>query len=608
MTSPARRVAAFAAALVSPLFALPVSAQVFDDSTRVADIDFAGALAFPEELLRTAILTTESRCANLALVPLCWFGVARDEQYVDPRVIGADAVRLRVLYYERGYREATVDVDSTRTADGLAIRFRIDEGEPVRVDTITFSGIDALEPELVRGLPLRAGMPLDLVASEATRDTLVARLRDRGHAAADVLTSYFIPSAQPHRAAVEYELLPGARYRFGTITIEGTSAVDSSVVRRMLTFRPGDVYSRRDLLESQRNLFSIDVFRHAEILETVEPFDTLADVTVRVIEGELHRVRVGFGLSTADYLNAEARWASLNFLGRARSLELRGRISNLLTAPLDLVPVFEEIDGIYQQVAGAVNIDFRQPWFFSARNALGAGLFAERVVVPQVFVRTGGGGYVSVSRLIGGDASLTLGYRPELTRLESDGDIIFCVNFVACEQSDIGVLRDPHWLAPVSAAFIRDRTNSLFSPTRGFRLRGEVELATALTGSEFAYARFLAEASAYRVLSPGVVLAARLAAGGARAMGEPGAGLGLHPQKRFYSGGANSVRGVAQYRLGPRLLTVSAAGDNAEGTLVRPIEDVWDGCRAQVVNAGTCDAAQLAQNSRDAFDVRPVGG
>ncbi|MGH7444371.1 MAG: BamA/TamA family outer membrane protein, partial [Longimicrobiales bacterium] len=247
-------------------------------------------------------------------------------------------------------------------------------------------------------------------------------------------------------------------------------------------------------------------------------------------------------------------------------------------------------------------------WFFSARNALGAGLFAERVVVPQVFVRTGGGAYVSVSRLIGGDASLTLGYRPELTRLESDGDIIFCVNFVACEQSDIGVLRDPHWLAPISAAFIRDRTNSLFSPTRGFRLRGEAELATALTGSEFAYARFLAEASAYRVLAPGVVLAARLAAGGARAMGEPGAGLGLHPQKRFYSGGANSVRGVAQYRLGPRLLTVSAAGDNAEGTLVRPIEDVWDGCTAQVVNAGTCDAAQLAQNSRDAFDVRPVGG
>src|SRR5690606_11536665 len=82
-----------------------------------------------------------------------------------------------------------------------------------------------------------------------------------------------------------------------------------------------------------------------------------------------------------------ARWASLNFLGRARRLELRGRVSNLLTAPLDRVPFFEVIDGVYRQVAGAVNADFRQPWFFSARNTLGAGLFAERVIVPDVFVR-----------------------------------------------------------------------------------------------------------------------------------------------------------------------------------------------------------------------------
>src|SRR5690606_16548153 len=168
-------------------------------------------------------------------------------------------------------------------------------------------------------------------------------------------------------------------------------------------------------------------------------------------------------------------------------------------------------DGVYRQVAGAVNADFRQPWFFSARNTLGAGLFAERVIVPNVFVRTGGGGYTSVGRLIGRDASLTLAYRPELTSLESEDDIIFCVNFVACEESDIDVLRNRHWLAPLSLIFVRDRSNSLLAPTQGFRLRAEAELATSYTGSEFAYSRIFGEATLYRPLRPGVILAARVA-------------------------------------------------------------------------------------------------
>lgn len=601
------RVAALITVLAAGLLARPLDAQVVDDSARIADVELRGVEAFDEALLRAAIVTSDSRCAVSALAPLCWLGIGREEQYVDPRVIEADALRLRIYYYERGYRDAAVSVDTTRTRDGLDVEFIIEEGRPVRVDTVTFSGLDEPPSDLISGLPLRPGMPLDLVASEATRDTLIMRLRDRGYAAADVLTSYFIPSDEPYSSFVEYELIAGDRHRFGSVTVEGNVAVDSSVVRRMLVFRPGDVYSRSDLLESQRNLFSLDVFRHAEIVPAIEPFDTIADVTVRVIEGDLHRVRVGFGLSTADYLNAEARWASLNFLGRARRLELRGRVSNLLTAPLDLVPFFEELDGVYRQVAGAVNADFRQPWFFSARNTLGAGLFAERVIVPNVFVRTGGGGYTSISRQIGGDASLTLAYRPELTSLESEDDIIFCVNFVACEESDIDVLRNRHWLAPLSLVFARDRSNSLLAPTRGFRLRAEAELATSYTGSEFAYSRLFGEATLYRPLTPGVILAARVAGGTTNVIEELGAGLGLHPQKRFYSGGANTVRGVAQYRLGPRLLTV-----NAVERLARPDsagEVRWDGCSAQSINAGTCDATVLAEmHGEDAFEVRPTGG
>jgi hypothetical protein len=103
----------------------------------------------------------------------------------------------------------------------------------------------------------------------------------------------------------------------------------------------------------------------------------------------------------------------------------------------------------------------------------------------------------------------------------------------------------------------------------------------------------LGEISAYHDPFSGVVIATRLRSGWARAVGEPGEGLGLHPQKRFFAGGPNSVRGFAQYRLGPKLLTVDAAR-----VLTRPAEQGGAGCTAHEINAGDCDVSRWQPNGR----------
>jgi outer membrane protein insertion porin family/translocation and assembly module TamA len=79
--------------------------------------------------------------------------------------------------------------------------------------------------------------------------------------------------------------------------------------------------------------------------------------------------------------------------------------------------------------------------------------------------------------------------------------------------------------------------------------------------------------------------------------------LGLHPQKRFFAGGPNSVRGFAQYRLGPKLLTVDAAG-----VLAVPADSGGAGCSAQQINAGMCDVTTLARERPGELEVHPVGG
>jgi outer membrane protein assembly factor BamA len=124
-----------------------------------------------------------------------------------------------------------------------------------------------------------------------------------------------------------------------------------------------------------------------------------------------------------------------------------------------------------------------------------------------------------------------------------------------------------------------------------------------MTASDFSYVRLVGDITDYHTFTRGLVMAARLRHGWARALGGQDSTLGVHPQKRFFAGGPNSIRGYAQYRLGPKLLTIDAAG-----RLARPVAENGAGCAAQSINDGSCDVQPLAEDMPDVFEVRPVGG
>jgi outer membrane protein assembly factor BamA len=317
-------------------------------------------------------------------------------------------------------------------------------------------------------------------------------------------------------------------------------------------------------------------------------------------------VRYGIGLNTAEALNAEGTWTSRNFSGGARRLEVRGKISNVAGGPLAGIPFMETKRGKYAKLNGSLSIDFLQPWFFGPTNTLGLGVYVQRQSFPGVFVQTSEGAYVTFNRSLGPGTNISFGYRPELTAIDADDARIFCENLTVCDQAtqsqDIKVLSSPHWLAPLTVSFARDHSNSLFMPTSGSILRVDGEFAARGTASDFSYWRLVAELAEYRELLPGVVLALRARPGFVKALSEATAGLGVHPQKRFFAGGPNSVRGFAQYQLGPKVLTVDAARFLWQDSTANPPRGI---CSLEAIQDGSCDASSLGSG---AFDVRPVGG
>lgn len=565
---------------------------------------FKGNQAFSDNVLRDAIVTRATRCRSLALLPACWFGYARDRRFLDERVLEQDVLRLQVFYQRRGYRESTVAPEMQRTDRGVRLVLHIEEGRPVRVSEVQVTGKpEDGPPELASELPLQEGDVFDLFAFEGSRDSLSARLRNAGYIYSEVLANYSISHESRLTARVQYDIVPGKAVRFGSVDVTGTDRVPAGFVKSRLTFGPGDEFREKELLRSRQNLFGINVFSHVEIEPAdVSDQDTVIPVTVRVQEGLTRRVRTGVGLSTAECFNAEGRWTNRNFMGGARWLELRGRVSNVLAESLGGFPCFDTGTGIYSQLSGSLAAEFTQPWFLGWNNALSTGVFMERRSVPDVFVRTAVGAQVSLRRTIGRRAVLSLGYSPELTRLDAKSDVFFCISHVACSEDEIEMIQEPHWLAPVKLSFQQDRSNAIFAPTAGHILRMDLEHASGGTGSDFKFSRIVGEFSAYRMLTEEAVGAFRLRSGLAQAISglDGERGLGLHPQKRFFAGGANSVRGFAQSRLGPKILTVDAAN-----VLAADPEDGGAGCTGASINDGTCDPRPLSARRLEA---RPVGG
>jgi outer membrane protein assembly factor BamA len=250
-----------------------------------------------------------------------------------------------------------------------------------------------------------------------------------------------------------------------------------------------------------------------------------------------------------------------------------------------------------------------QPAFLQRpKNSLGIGAFAQRRSIPAVVIDRGYGGNLTFTRSVGFRAPVSASYRFEVTRVEAGGPY-FCVYFGVCDTTTINALRSRERLSPVSLLGQVDRSDVPLNPTRGYTARAEIEHAATYTLSDYAFSRVTGEGTLYSRLGPrSNVLAMHLRLGFVRA--ELGTTQGvLHPRTRFYSGGANSVRGFGENQLGPRILTLPQQylihATNPDGT---PCDVTSRAVRFCDPNTAADSGGTHGRVNDTKFTPRPLGG
>ncbi len=590
-------------AAVLAVCALPgeTAAQTIRDP-RVASLEFEGNETFSDSELYAAIETERTRCLTVLLWPICaltdWGFVHRRGYLADQGVL-RDRLRLEGFYRFRGFLQARVDTFVNREADRVRIRFDIEEGFATPIDSLTISGLPDAMPTNAARRHLRTGPGdrFDQVRLEAGKDSLVHGLRELGYIDALVLQDALIPRGEGG-AQVRLDVSHGSRYRVGEIRVVGGEAIGEGVVRRFIRIGPGEFYQQSRLDDSQRDLFALDAVRFASI-QPQAVSDSVVDVVVQITPASTRAARGGLGWSTDECFQTEARLTHRNLFGGAKRLALRAQLGNLFAqqiggafpcSDVGQAPEFRTLNFLGEA-------ELAIPTFFGGRNSFRARLYGERESVPDVFIREEVGADLSVTRRLRRRMTATLGYRPAFTGFDQrSADIFFCVNFGFCTPEDIETVTQARWLAPLTLSWLYNRTNDPLQPTSGFYLAAELERAERFTGSDYRYVRLIVQAADFSPLEPGLVFGARIRMG----LVEPTAGPFMvagaqreadviHPSKRFFAGGSQSVRGFAQNLLGPRVL----------------VADQMEDCPDEILEP--C-AARLAKEDPGAFVERPIGG
>jgi len=550
--------------LVAVFAAAPLAAQQ-EQQRVVRGLSFEGNHAIDDYTLSTAIGTSNSSWFARAF-PIRLLGLG-EKRYFNELEFRRDVIRLLLLYRQSGYMNAVIDTLVRREGRDVYLKFRIYEGDPVRLATLDMLGVDSILDvrRLKRDLPLQEGDPFNRALFQASADTVVSRLKNLGYPYADILRNYDVDVAAL-RAVATLEALPGPRMRVGQVLISGVEKVDTGTLRRMLSVRAGDRFRQDQLYLTQRDLYGLGMFRSVNVVladTTPPPGDSTVRVVVRVSEAPRHRIRAGAGYGSLDCFRVQSGWTAYDFLGGARSLDLTGQLSKLGVG----VPANS---GFKENVCHPLHDDptsdtanynatltLRQPAFLSPRHTASFAIFAERRSEFKAYTRQAVGANLAVTFNARRDVPVTVGYGYSVGRTTAD-PVVLCERFLLCNRSDQAFLLNTRPFGAITISGVRARVNSVLDPSAGSVMQVTLVHASryVLSDTLYEFNRGELEVAKYYPLSRrsafawrirgGTILPQRLSLLGQSTQFVP-------PDQRFYAGGPNSVRGYARNELGPRV-------------------------------------------------------
>jgi outer membrane protein insertion porin family len=505
----------------------------------------------------------------------------REGQPFSQAALDAEAASIEDVYRRSGFGAAKAEVavkpqPSASGAVPVEITITVREGVRTIVGTVKVTGNRSLpESTVLDQLRLQLGRPFVLASLAADRDTILVRYLNAGYESATVEPRPEL-NRDRTRADIVYAIREGPQILVDHVIIVGPRQTNASIVEKEVRLKQGDPLSRDAVLESQRRLLSLGLYRSVVISEIRQGEENRRDLLVTVEEGPSTSVAWGGGFELARRVdpadNSPTATEVFDAAPRAsfqitrRNLFGTNRSASLFTS-LTLHPqgTPQGTQGITEyRVVGT----FREPRIF---NTPVDGLIT--LVTEQQFRSSFDfrrkGVTAEATRKLGRHFSLIGNYQLQKTDVYNE-------NVTVTDQSAIDRVFPKVLLSSFSGSLLRDTRNDQIDPTTGEYSSAYLQIAARALGGQVGFVKSFFRASVFRVVprTRHVVLAGNAFLGLATGFPQQNAdgstildpdtcqppGLigpatcqpdsSLPQSERFYAGGDTTMRGFAIDQLG----------------------------------------------------------
>jgi len=451
-------------------------------------------------------------------------GLYKEETFND------DLKRITDFYRQEGFTDVKIDPEIDSTDKGLYITLNITEGKRYYLGTIQIEGYkDVPLSDIKKVMMLKPGN----VYSDTALYEETSRMRsvyvDKGYIFAQI-EPVSILNPETQKVDVTYKITENQVAYIERIDIKGNIKTKDKVIRRELRVYPEERFDGKAVRKSKEKLENLGFFEEVRFDTEPGTQPDKVNLVVDVKEAKTGHLSFGGGYSSIEEFVGFAEVEQKNFDYKNFSTFSGGGQDLRFYASLG-------------SLTSRYELSFTNPWIFDSPYSFGFDVYRKGHDQDEDV------GYGYSEEITGGDLRLGREFNDNLKgQMSYRFDRVKISDVVDDATSDLKDEAGITDLSSVDFDMAYDTRDNVFSPLSGIYFTNNFQVTGGPFGGDRDFIKYFARFSYYQPLINKSVLEGRVRVGWA----DPFSDTKKVPiYERFFVGGANTVRGYEERKVGP---------------------------------------------------------